>query len=138
MPQMLKHTSAHSLLSVVINSLVHKGALLYRDNPCMCDLRGRQPGPLNVRAVLRHDLPNKGLHPLRRFAAIPAHFVAGTICFQQTVLAAKSENPILSVRPSTENVGGLFYPIHPIHHIKKEVIHYGKTENHPRTENRDC
>ena len=43
---------------------------------------------------------------------IPAHFAAGTICFQQTVPAAKSENPILSVRSSTENVGGLFlsYP----------------------------
>ena len=75
-------------------------------------LRGEQPGQLIVRAVLRHFVPNKGLHPLRRFAAIPAHFAAGTICFQQTVPAAKSENPILSVRSSTENVGGLFlsYP----------------------------
>ena len=25
-----------------------------------------------VRAVLRHSVPYKGLHPLRRFAAIPA------------------------------------------------------------------
>ena len=81
---------------------------------------------MEVRAVLRHFVPNKGLHPLRRCAAIPAHFAAGTICFQQTVPAAKSENPILSVRPSTENVGGLFHPIHP---IKKEVMHYDKTEN---------
>ena len=71
-----------------------------------------QATSLIVRAVLRHFVPNKGLHPLRRCAAIPAHFAAGTICFQQTVTAAKSENPILSVRSSTENVGGLFlsYP----------------------------
>ena len=78
----------------------------------MCALRGEQPGQLIVRAVLRHFVPYKGLHPLRRCAAIPAYFAAGTICFQQTVPAAKSENPILSVRSSTENVGGLFlsYP----------------------------
>lgn len=30
----------------------------------MCALRGEQPGHLNVRAVLRHTVPNKGLHPL--------------------------------------------------------------------------
>ena len=36
----------------------------------MCALRGRQPGHLNVRAVLRHFVPYKGLHPLRRCAAI--------------------------------------------------------------------
>ena len=30
----------------------------------MCALRGRQPGHLNVRAVLCHFLPYKGLHPL--------------------------------------------------------------------------
>ena len=89
-------------------------------------LRGEQPGQLIVRAVLRHFVPNKGLHPLRRCAAIPAYFAAGTICFQQTVPAAKSDNPIPSARPSTENVGGLFSSIHP---IKKEVMHYDKTES---------
>ena len=31
----------------------------------MCALRGRQPGRLNVRAVLRHFIPNKGVPPLR-------------------------------------------------------------------------
>ena len=51
----------------------------------------------------------------------------------QTVPAAKSGNPIPPARPSTENVGGLFHPIHP---IKKEVMHYDKTENRPRTESR--
>ena len=73
--------------------------------------------------------------PCAAYASIPAHFAAETICFQQTVHAAKSENPIPSARPSTENVGGLFYPIHP---IKKEVMHYDKTENDPRAESRDC
>ena len=70
------------------------GVLLYSPDGSMCALRGRQPGHLNVRAVLCHFLPYKGLHPLRRCAAIPAYFAAGTICFQQTVPAAKSENPI--------------------------------------------
>ena len=45
-------------------SLGNKGALLYRGKPCMCALRGEQPGQLIVRAVLRHSVPNKGLHPL--------------------------------------------------------------------------
>ena len=43
-----------------------KGALLYSPDGSMCALRGRQPGQPNVRAVLRHSVPNKGLHPLRR------------------------------------------------------------------------
>ena len=33
--------------------------------PCMCALRGEQPGHSNVRAVLRHCVPNKGMPPLR-------------------------------------------------------------------------
>ena len=61
-------------------------------------------------------------------ASIPAHFAAGTICFQRTVPTVKSENLILSARPSTENAGGIFHPIHP---IKKEVMDYDKTENRP-------
>ena len=70
------------------------GTLLYSPDRSMCALRGRQLGQPNVRAVLRHFVPYKGLHPLRRCAAIPAYFAARTICFQQTVPAAKSENPI--------------------------------------------
>lgn len=35
---------------------------------------------IEVRAVLRYFVPNKGLHPLRRFAAIPADFAIGAIC----------------------------------------------------------
>ena len=45
-------------------------------NPRMCVLRIKQPGHLNVRAVLHHCVPNKGLHPLRRYAAILADLVS--------------------------------------------------------------
>ena len=102
--------------------------------PCMCALRGEQPGHSNVRAVLRHFVPYKGLHPLRCLRSYPSALCSGNNLLTQTVPAAKSENPILLARPSTENVGGLFYPIHP---IKKEVMHYDKTENDPRAESRD-
>ena len=37
------------------------GTLLYSPDGSMCALRGRQP---NVRAVLRHSVPYKGLPPL--------------------------------------------------------------------------
>ena len=124
---------------------------------------------IEVRAVLRHFVPYKGLHPLRhrrrkvRSSPFPpcgencAHSLApplptkscdfagnpygypgalrsGNNLLTQTVPAAKSENPIPSTKPSTENVGGLFHPIHP---IKKEVMYYAETENHPGTESRD-
>ena len=94
------------------NSLWNKGRTSIQGQALYVRSAGQTAWAIEVRAVLRHSVPNKGLHPLRRCAAIPAHFAAGTICFQQTVPAAKSENPILSVRSSTENVGGLFlsYP----------------------------
>ena len=38
----------------------------------MCVLRSEQLGHLNVRGVLRHCVPNKGLHHLRRYTAILA------------------------------------------------------------------
>lgn len=41
------------------------GALRYRVSPVSCVLRSEQPGHSNVRAVLRHSVPNKGLPPLR-------------------------------------------------------------------------
>ena len=40
------------------------GVLLYSPDGSMCALRGRQPGQPNVRAVLRHSVPYKGLPPL--------------------------------------------------------------------------
>ena len=49
-----------------------KGALLYGVFPVCALCETEQPGHLNVRAVLRHCVPNKGLHPLRRYAAILA------------------------------------------------------------------
>ncbi len=39
------------------------GVLLYSPDGSMCALRGRQPGLPNVRAVLRHSVPYKGLPP---------------------------------------------------------------------------
>ena len=89
----------------------------------MCVLRSEQPGQLKSGLFCVTAFRTRECLPCAAYAAIPAHVAAGTICFQQTVPAAKSENLILSVRPSTENVGGLFHP------IKKEVMHYDKTEN---------
>ena len=39
---------------------------------CGSVCEAEHPGNLNVRGVLRHCVPNKGLHPLRRYAAILA------------------------------------------------------------------
>ena len=39
---------------------------------CGSVCEAEHPGHLNVRGVLRHCVPNKGLHPLRRYAAILA------------------------------------------------------------------
>lgn len=47
-----------------------KGALLYGSSPVCALCETEQPGHLNVRAVMRYFVPNKGLHPLRHFAAI--------------------------------------------------------------------
>ena len=62
----------------VLNPLVFtKGALLYGVTPVCALCEAEYPGHLNVRAVLRHCVPNKGLHPLRRYAAILADLVSG-------------------------------------------------------------
>ena len=74
----------------------------------MCALRGRQPGQTNVRAALRHFVPYKELRTLRRLRAYPSGLCSGNRLLAQTISAAKSENHIPQVRPSTENVGGLF------------------------------
>ena len=74
-------------------SLGNKGALLYSPDGSMCALRGRQPGRLTVRAVLRHFVPNKGLHPLRRLRAYPSALCSGNNLLAQTISTAKSENP---------------------------------------------
>ena len=90
------------------------GTLLYSPDGSMCALRDRQPGQPNVRAVLRHFVPNKGLHPLRRLRAYPSGLCSENGLLAQTISTAKFENSISSRRPSTENVGGLFVSIHPI------------------------
>lgn len=47
-----------------------KGALLYGVFPVCVLRKTEQSGHLNVRTVLRHYVPNKGLRPLCCFAAI--------------------------------------------------------------------
>ena len=51
-------------------------AHFYTGIPRMCVLRSEHPRHLNVWGVLRHCVPNKGLHPLRRYAAILADLVS--------------------------------------------------------------
>ena len=46
-----------------------------------------------ARAVLRHFVPNKGLHPLRRLRAYPSGLCSGNRLLAQTISAAKPENP---------------------------------------------
>ena len=77
----------------------------------MCALLGEQPGHLNVRAVLRHFIPNKGVPPLRCHSSYPSALCSGNSLLVQSISTAKPENSILSRRPSTENVGGLFASI---------------------------
>ena len=54
------------------NPLGTKGALLYGVFPVCALCEVEQPGHSGVWAVLRHCVPYKGLHPLRRYAAILA------------------------------------------------------------------
>ena len=70
------------------------GTLLYSPDGSMCALRGRQPGPPNVRAVLRHSVPYKGLPPLRRLCVYPSALCGGNSLLAQTISIAESENPI--------------------------------------------
>ena len=57
------------------NPLGTKGALLYGVIPvcALCEAAPRTTECLG----LRHCVPNKGLHPLRRYAAILADLVSG-------------------------------------------------------------
>ena len=59
-------------------------------------------------------VPNKGVTPLRCLRSYPSALCGGYNLLTQTAPAAKFENPMPSVRPSTENAGGLFlsYPSH--------------------------
>ena len=70
-----------------------KGALLYSPDGSMCALRGRQPGRLNVWAVLRRVAPYKGLHPLRCHSSYPSTLCSGNSLLAQTIPTAKPENP---------------------------------------------
>ena len=66
-----------------------KGALLYSPDGSMCALRGEQPGQLIVRAVLRHFVPNKGLHPLRRLHVYPRALCNGNSLLAQSISTVK-------------------------------------------------
>ena len=48
-----------------------KGALLYGVTSVCALCEAKQPGHLNVRAVLRHCVPNKGITPCAVKATIP-------------------------------------------------------------------
>lgn len=61
------------------------GALLYSPDGSMCALRGRQPGRLNARAVLRYFIPNKGVPPLRCHSSYPSALCSGNSLLAQTV-----------------------------------------------------
>ena len=67
------------------------GTLLYSPDGGMCALRDRQSGQPNVRAVLRHSVPYKGLPPLRRLCVYPSALCGGNHLLTQTISAAKSE-----------------------------------------------
>ena len=56
----------------VLNPLVFtKGALLYGVIPVCALCETERPGHLNVRGVLCHCVPNKGLHPLAPLCGYP-------------------------------------------------------------------
>ena len=61
----------HSRKSVLNPLVFTKGALLYGVTPVCALCEAEYPGHLNVRAVLRHCVPYKGLHPLRRESGYP-------------------------------------------------------------------
>ena len=71
-----------------------KGALLYSPGGSMCALRGRQPGQTNVRAVLRHFVPYKGVPPLRCHSSYPSALCSENSLLAQPIPAAKSEKSI--------------------------------------------
>lgn len=56
----------------------------------------------------------RGCTPCDACGIYPSALCSGNNLLTQTIPAAKHENHIPQVRPSTENVGGLFVSIHPI------------------------
>ena len=71
----------------------------------MCALRGRQPGRLSVRAVLRRVAPYKGVPPLRRLRIYPSALCSGNSLLAQTIFAAKSENAYVKQMGSSHELG---------------------------------
>lgn len=77
-----------------------KGALLYGVIPVCALCEAERPGHLNVRVVLRHCVPNKGLRSLAPLCGYPCrptvnaggHFLSKF--FRRSFKSAKTENPI--------------------------------------------
>ena len=82
-------------------------AHFYTGQTRMYALRGRQPGHLNVRAALRHFVPDKGLHPLRHYAAILTHLPMEND-FSNHSPSASLKIPYRYIDRLLKNVGGLF------------------------------
>ena len=89
--------------SVLYPLVIILRAHFYTGIPRMCVLRIEHPGHMNVRGVSRHCVPNKGLHPLRRYAAILADLVNGN------GFANHSRRPSFYIMSLTvRNSGGYF------------------------------
>ena len=93
------------------NSLWNKGRTSIQGQALYVRPAEQTARTIEVRAVLRRVALYKGMPPLRRSRVYPCPLCGGNNLLTQIIPAAKSENPLLSVRPSTENVGGLFLSI---------------------------
>ena len=65
------------LLTRSKNPFGTKGALLYRGQALYVRSARQTARTIDVRAVLRHSVPNKGLHPLRRCGGYPLNYYRG-------------------------------------------------------------
>lgn len=92
----LKYVQNLSCPRMLNNPFGTKGALLYSPDGSMCVLRSLQPRRLNVRAVLRHFVPNKGLHPLRRLRVYPCPLCSGNNLLTQTIPPQSLKNHTVS------------------------------------------
>ena len=114
-------------LAALSSSLQYsKGALLYRDKPCMralCEADSPDNECPGCFASLRSEQEGCTLLRLR---LSPAHFVGGAICLRKLLRPQSFEYVTMTVYRFS--VGGLFVFTR---QIFKEVMHHAKTENHP-------
>ena len=74
-------------------SLWNKGRTSIQGQALYVRSARRTAQTIEVWAVLRHSVPYKGLHPLRRLRAYPSGLCSGNRLLAQTIPAAKPENP---------------------------------------------